>query len=103
MFARPRADTQVCPYLGIWRRKTLLMTTNTNEEARVRGYLLSQGERYSYMDMWPRCVKARLEEHLGEIPGVKVKIKQFSSISEAQKAEQRAIKSKQPPRNKQGT
>lgn len=48
-------------------------------------------------------VKARLGEHLGEIPGAKVKIKQFSSISDAQKAEQRAIKSKQPPRNKQGT
>ena len=48
-------------------------------------------------------VKARLGEHLGEILGAKVKIKQFSSISDAQKAEQRAIKSKQPPRNKQGT
>ena len=37
------------------------MTTDANEQTRIRGYLLSQGERYSYLETWPRCVKARLE------------------------------------------
>ena len=52
-------------------------------------------------------VKDRIEEHLpgGKDPirgGVKVKIQQKPSIADAEKAEARAIKSKQPPRNKKG-
>ena len=52
-------------------------------------------------------VEDRLKEHLPGGPdpirgGVKVKIKQKPSISDAEKAEARAIKSKQPPRNKKG-
>jgi uncharacterized damage-inducible protein DinB len=37
------------------------MTSQSDERARVRGYLLSQGERYTYLELWPRLVKARLE------------------------------------------
>ena len=37
------------------------MAEQTNERGRVRGYLLSQGERYGYFEIWSRCVKARLE------------------------------------------
>ncbi len=47
-------------------------------------------------------VNTRLKEHLGEIPGAKVRIEQFSSIREAQKKEQRAIKRSKPKYNKQG-
>lgn len=50
-------------------------------------------------------VEERLKEHLPSGPdpikgGVKVKIQQKANIAAAEKAEARAIKSKQPPRNK---
>ncbi|RLA54507.1 MAG: hypothetical protein DRR42_01620 [Gammaproteobacteria bacterium] len=52
-------------------------------------------------------VEDRLKEHLpgGADPirgGAKVKIQQKSRISDAEKAEARAIKNKQPPQNKKG-
>jgi hypothetical protein len=47
-------------------------------------------------------VKERISEHLGQIPGAKVKIEQFSSISEAQKKEINVIKRTQAKYNKQG-
>ncbi len=52
-------------------------------------------------------VQERIKEHLSNGPdpirgGAKVKIQQKPSIAEAEKAEARAIKSKQPPRNKKG-
>ena len=52
-------------------------------------------------------VEERLKEHLSNGPdpikgGVQVKIQQKSSIVEAEKSEAKAIKSKQPPRNKKG-
>ncbi len=52
-------------------------------------------------------VEDRLKEHLPGGPdpirgGAKVKIKQKSSIADAEKAEARAIKQKQPPQNKKG-
>lgn len=52
-------------------------------------------------------VEDRLKDHLpgGSDPvrgGTKVKIQQKSSITDARKAESRAIKQKQPPRNKNG-
>lgn len=52
-------------------------------------------------------VEQRLKEHLPGGPdpirgGAKVKISQKPSIADAEKAEARAIKSKQPPRNKKG-
>ncbi|MCG7927207.1 MAG: hypothetical protein JAY67_16925 [Candidatus Thiodiazotropha taylori] len=52
-------------------------------------------------------VEDRLKEHLPGGPdpirgGAKVKINQKPSIGEAEKAEARAIKRKQPPQNKKG-
>ena len=52
-------------------------------------------------------VKERLKEHLPGGPdpirgGAKVKIQQKPSIADAEKSEARAIKRKQPPRNKKG-
>lgn len=37
------------------------MANQTTERERIRGYLLSQGERYGYFEIWSRCVRARLE------------------------------------------
>ncbi|MDP6663051.1 MAG: DinB family protein [SAR202 cluster bacterium] len=37
------------------------MTTAQGEAERVRGYLLSQGERYTFAELWVRFVKARLD------------------------------------------
>ncbi|MCH8109771.1 MAG: DinB family protein [Chloroflexi bacterium] len=37
------------------------MAEQTPENDRVRGYLMSQGERYDYFEIWPRWVKARLQ------------------------------------------
>ena len=37
------------------------MASQTTERERVRGYLLSQGKRYDYFEIWSRCVRARLE------------------------------------------
>ena len=39
------------------------------ERERVRGYLLSQGESYDWVDLWPRVIGARLEL-LAEFDGV---------------------------------
>ena len=52
-------------------------------------------------------VEKRLKEHLPGGPdpirgGIKVKIQQKANIAAAEKAEARAIKAKQPPRNKKG-
>ncbi len=37
------------------------MTTQNEEARRVRSYLLAQGEKYAFTEMWPRLMKARLE------------------------------------------
>ena len=47
-------------------------------------------------------VQERISEHLGEIPGSKVRIEEFSSIREAEKKEANVIKRNQPKYNKQG-
>ncbi len=47
-------------------------------------------------------VNERLTEHLGKIPGSKVKIEQFSSIEDARKKEQNIIKRFSPKYNKLG-
>lgn len=47
-------------------------------------------------------VQERIEEHLDDVPGDKVKIEQFSSIREAEKKEENVIKRTQPRYNKQG-
>ena len=46
-------------------------------------------------------VQERIGEHLGEIPGAKVKIEQFSSIKDARSKEANVIKRSQPKYNKQ--
>ena len=48
-------------------------------------------------------VQDRIAEHLGEIPGAKVKIEQFGSIKDAQEKEANVIKRSQPKYNKEGT
>ena len=48
-------------------------------------------------------VSERINEHLGEIPGAKVQIEQFSSIKDAQKKEAGVIKQNKPKYNEQGT
>jgi len=47
-------------------------------------------------------VRERLSEHLGQIPGAKVHVEQFSSIADAQKKEVNVIKRTQAKYNKQG-
>lgn len=47
-------------------------------------------------------VTDRIKEHLTEIPGASVSIKQFPTISEAREAEKKTIKHKQPKYNQQG-
>ncbi len=47
-------------------------------------------------------VQERLLEHLGEIPGAKVRIEQTGSIKEAREKEARIIKRAEPKYNKQG-
>lgn len=44
----------------------------------------------------------RIGEHLGEVPGAKVKIEQYPSIGTAQASETRIIKRQQPKYNKKG-
>ena len=47
-------------------------------------------------------VRERISEHLGQIPGAKVQIERFSSISDAQKKEVNVIRRTQAKYNKQG-
>ncbi|GBE04598.1 hypothetical protein BMS3Abin10_00214 [bacterium BMS3Abin10] len=47
-------------------------------------------------------VRDRINEHLGEIPGTKVQIEQFSSIKDAQKKEVGVIKQSKPKYNDKG-
>jgi excinuclease UvrABC nuclease subunit len=47
-------------------------------------------------------VPDRIKEHIGEIPGAKVQIEQFSSIQDALKKEANIISRTQPKYNKQG-
>jgi len=47
-------------------------------------------------------VRERIAEHLGEIPGAKVEIEQFSSIQGAREKEERVIKQSKPKYNEQG-
>ncbi len=47
-------------------------------------------------------VSERIAEHLGEIPGTKVKIEQHSTIRDAKDSEARIIKRQQPKYNDQG-
>lgn len=63
----------------------------------------TESGRMNYVGVAQRGrVRERLSEHLGQIPGAKIKIEQFSSISEAQKKEVNVIRRTQAKYNKQG-
>ncbi len=44
----------------------------------------------------------RVTDHLGKIPGAKIRVEQFSNIADARKKEADVIKRTQPKYNKQG-
>lgn len=63
----------------------------------------SAGGKNNYTGIAKRGrVQERLQEHLGEIPGAKVKIEQTNSIQEARDKEARIIQRAQPKYNDQG-
>ncbi len=63
--------------------------------------VLTDSNRNNYTGIAKRGrVNKRIAEHLGKIPGAKVKIEQMSSISEAAKKELNVIVRTQPKYNK---
>ena len=63
----------------------------------------TKGGKLNYAGVAKRGrVQERLGEHLGEIPGARVKIEQFSSINDAKAKEARVIKRNQPKYNDRG-
>ena len=65
--------------------------------------ILTQNENNNYTGVAKRGrVQERLMEHLGQIPGAKVKIEQMSSISEAEKKEANIIVKSKPKYNIKG-
>ena len=62
----------------------------------------TQGGRDNYVGVAKRGrVSERIAEHLGEIPGAKVKIEQHASIQDAKASEARIISRQQPKFNDQ--
>jgi predicted GIY-YIG superfamily endonuclease len=65
--------------------------------------ILTENEGNNYTGVAQRGqVRERLSDHLGKIPGAKVRIEQMGSIREARQKEARIIKRSQPKYNKQG-
>jgi hypothetical protein len=63
----------------------------------------TKGGKLNYTGIAKRGrVQDRLSEHFGNIPGAKVEIEQFSSITNARKKEKNVIKINQPKYNIQG-
>ena len=63
----------------------------------------TESGRMNYVGVAQRGrVQERLSEHLGKIPGARVRIEQFNSISDAQKKEVNVIRRNQAKYNKQG-
>jgi hypothetical protein len=63
----------------------------------------TESGRMNYVGVAQRGrVQERLSEHLGKIPGARVRIEQFSSITDAQKKEVNVIRRAQAKYNKQG-
>lgn len=63
----------------------------------------TEGSKTNYVGIAQRGrVQDRIKEHIGTIPGAKVRIEQFSSIQDARAKEQRVIDRSQPKYNKQG-
>jgi hypothetical protein len=64
--------------------------------------IVTEGGSLNYAGVAQRSrVQDRIKEHLGEIPGAKVRIEQFSSINEAREKEARVIKINKPKYNEQ--
>ena len=65
--------------------------------------ILTESGKINYTGVAKRGrVQDRLQEHLGTIPGAKVKIEEFHSISDALKQESKVIKGNGPKYNDQG-
>ncbi len=63
----------------------------------------TEGGKDNYVGIAERGrVTERITEHLGDVPGAKVKIEQHSSIQDARASEGRIIKQQQPKYNKDG-
>ena len=63
----------------------------------------TEGGKDNYIGIAKRGrVTERIAEHLGEVPGAKVKIEQHSSVQDAKASEARLIKRQQPKYNKDG-
>ena len=63
----------------------------------------TEGGKDNYVGTTKRGrVTERIAEHIGEVPGAKVKIEQHSSIQDAHKSEARIIKQQQPKYNEDG-
>ena len=65
--------------------------------------IINKNDNINYTGVAKRGrVVDRINEHLGEIPGAKVRIRQYSSISDAEKAEARKIAKEKPKYTKKG-
>lgn len=63
----------------------------------------TEGGKTNYIGSAKRGnVQDRLNAHLGEIPGAKVRIQQFDNVQQAREAEARAIKRSKPKYNDRG-
>ena len=63
--------------------------------------ILTSNDNNNYTGVAQRGrVRERVMEHLGEIPGARVRVEQMKSIEEAQEKEARIIKRSQPKYNK---
>jgi hypothetical protein len=63
----------------------------------------TESDRMNYVGVAQKGrVRERISEHLGQIPGEKVQIEQFSNIKDAQKKEINVIRRAQAKYNKQG-
>lgn len=65
--------------------------------------ILTEGGKLNYVGVAKRGrAQERIQEHIGEIPGASVSVKQFSSIAEARKREANLIKQEKPKYNEKG-
>ena len=63
----------------------------------------TESDRMNYVGVAQKGrVRERISEHLGQIPGAKVQIEQFSNIKDAQKKEVNVIRRTQAKYNRQG-
>jgi len=88
------------------KRTTSFNTTgieNLPNDKPVVYEILTQGGNPNYIGIAKRGrVRDRIQEHLGEIPGARVRIHQMDSIAKARESEMRRIQRNQPKYNIQG-